>query len=159
LLDLPETFFDAKVDSHISRLRVRNYPEPLTPPKPGQLRAGAHCDYGSLTILKAEANPGGLQVFNEAGEWVDARFAPAMWANSQGPRASSLTSPHIARRHAMTILTGAPLVHRSLRGQGRGPLFRFHVYPVGRPCDAGPRLAYPRPDAATGDPFLFGLRP
>jgi isopenicillin N synthase-like dioxygenase len=24
-----------------------------------------------LTILKAEANPGGLQVFNKEGEWVD----------------------------------------------------------------------------------------
>jgi len=30
---------------------VRNYPAPLAPPKRGQLRAGAHCDYGSLTIF------------------------------------------------------------------------------------------------------------
>lgn len=70
-LDVPEDFFDDKVDRHISRLRVRNYPEQAVPPKPGQLRAGAHSDYGSLTILKAEANPGGLQVFNKEGEWVD----------------------------------------------------------------------------------------
>ena len=49
-LDLPELFFADKIDRHISRLRVRNYPAPLAPPKPGQLRAGAHCDYGSLTI-------------------------------------------------------------------------------------------------------------
>jgi isopenicillin N synthase-like dioxygenase len=70
-LELPETFFDDKIDRHISRLRIRNYPEQATPPKPGQLRAGAHSDYGSLTILKAEANPGGLQVFNKEGEWVD----------------------------------------------------------------------------------------
>src|SRR5476649_2235977 len=28
-LDLPERFFDASVDRHISRLRVRNYPAPL----------------------------------------------------------------------------------------------------------------------------------
>ena len=83
-LDLPETFFDAKVDRHISRLRVRNYPEPLTPPKPGQLRAGAHCDYGSLTILKAEANPGGLQVFNKAGEWVDVPINPGAYIVNLG---------------------------------------------------------------------------
>jgi isopenicillin N synthase-like dioxygenase len=70
-LELPEAFFDDKIDRHISRLRIRNYPEQATPPKPGQLRAGAHSDYGSLTILKAEANPGGLQVFNKEGEWVD----------------------------------------------------------------------------------------
>ena len=46
-LDLPETFFDDSVDRHISRLRVRNYPAPLVPPEPGQLRAGAHSDYGA----------------------------------------------------------------------------------------------------------------
>jgi len=70
-LHLPADFFDTKLHRHISRLRVRNYPAPSVPPSPGQLRVGAHSDYGSLTILKAEANPGGLQVFNKASEWVD----------------------------------------------------------------------------------------
>lgn len=70
-LDQPETFFDDKIDRHISRLRVRNYPAPARPPAPGQLRAGAHSDYGSLTILKAEDKAGGLQVMNPAGDWVD----------------------------------------------------------------------------------------
>jgi isopenicillin N synthase-like dioxygenase len=75
-LDLPEPFFADKIDRHISRLRVRNYPAPTAPPKPGQLRAGAHCDYGSLTILRAEDKPGGLQVLNHAKEWVDVPVAP-----------------------------------------------------------------------------------
>ena len=70
-LALPETFFDARIDRHISRLRVRNYPEQRTPPAPGQIRAGAHSDYGSLTLLAAEDKPGGLQVCNAAGNWVD----------------------------------------------------------------------------------------
>ncbi len=75
-LDLEEAFFADKIDRHISRLRVRNYPAPVAPPKPGQLRAGAHADYGSLTILRAEDKPGGLQVMNQAGEWVDVPIAP-----------------------------------------------------------------------------------
>jgi isopenicillin N synthase-like dioxygenase len=75
-LDLPEDFFADKIDRHISRLRVRNYPAPIVPPKPGQLRAGAHADYGSLTILRAENKPGGLQVLNRAGDWVDVPIAP-----------------------------------------------------------------------------------
>ena len=66
-----EYFFDKLVDRHISRLRVRNYPAPAKPPLPGQIRAGAHSDYGSLTILCTEDRPGGLQVFNAAGDWVD----------------------------------------------------------------------------------------
>jgi isopenicillin N synthase-like dioxygenase len=75
-LDLPEAFFGDKIDRHISRLRVRNYPAPTVPPKPGQLRAGAHCDYGSLTILRTEDKPGGLQVMNAEGEWRDVPIVP-----------------------------------------------------------------------------------
>jgi isopenicillin N synthase-like dioxygenase len=75
-LRLPEGFFVPHIDRHISRLRVRNYPAPELPPKPGQLRAGAHCDYGSLTILRTENKPGGLQVVNAAGDWVDVPLVP-----------------------------------------------------------------------------------
>ncbi len=75
-LDLDQDFFADKINHHISRLRVRNYPAPLVPPQPGQLRAGVHSDYGSLTILRAEDKPGGLQVQNRAGEWVDVPIVP-----------------------------------------------------------------------------------
>ncbi len=70
-LRLPEHFFDDKIDHHISRLRVRNYPAQQVAPAPGQIRAGAHSDYGSLTLLATEDKPGGLQVCNANGEWVD----------------------------------------------------------------------------------------
>jgi isopenicillin N synthase-like dioxygenase len=91
-LNLPEHHFDKMINRHISRLRVRNYPEQLVPPLPGQIRAGAHSDYGSLTILAAEDKPGGLQVCNAAGEWVDVPIVPdcfiinigdllALWTN------------------------------------------------------------------------------
>ncbi len=71
-----EYFFDPLVDRHISRLRVRNYPAPTTPALPGQIRAGAHSDYGSLTILCTEDRPGGLQVHNSDGRWVDVPILP-----------------------------------------------------------------------------------
>src|SRR5207237_9485436 len=64
-------FFADKIDRHISRLRVRNYPAPRGPAAPRQLRAGAHTDYGSLTILKTEDRPGGLQVRSPEGAWLD----------------------------------------------------------------------------------------
>jgi isopenicillin N synthase-like dioxygenase len=75
-LQLPETFFDDKIDKHISMFRVLSYPNQLEEPEPGQLRAGAHSDYGSLTIVRAEDKPGGLQVCNKAGEWVTVPIAP-----------------------------------------------------------------------------------
>jgi isopenicillin N synthase-like dioxygenase len=70
-LDLPEEIFRDKTDRHISGLRVINYPEQPDAPTAGQLRAGAHSDYGALTILRAENAPGGLQVLNRLGQWVD----------------------------------------------------------------------------------------
>ena len=70
-LDLPEGFFRDKIDKHITAIRLNYYPEQTTAPKPGQLRAGDHTDYGLLTILNGENVPGGLQVQTRAGEWVD----------------------------------------------------------------------------------------
>jgi isopenicillin N synthase-like dioxygenase len=75
-LELPETFFADKIDRHISGLRVVNYPDQPAAPRPGQLRAGAHSDYGALTILRTEEAPGGLQVKNRRDEWVDVHPEP-----------------------------------------------------------------------------------
>jgi len=83
-LDLPETFFDDKIDRHISMLRALRYPPQLTPPEPGQMRAGAHSDYGSLTILRQEKAPGGLQVQNKQGEWVDVPVIPGTFVVNIG---------------------------------------------------------------------------
>lgn len=75
-LDLPVDFFDDKIDRHISMLRALHYPNQPEEPLPGQLRAGAHSDYGSLTIVRQEDRPGGLQVFTKAEEWVDVPVVP-----------------------------------------------------------------------------------
>ena len=75
-LDLPEEFFWDKIDRHIGAIRVLNYPDQPTRPKPEQFRAGAHTDYGAVTILKAENAPGGLQVLNRQSEWRDVATAP-----------------------------------------------------------------------------------
>jgi isopenicillin N synthase-like dioxygenase len=100
-LDLPPDWFQDKTDHHMSALRVLNYfavdrvsendddgkqsslgdvPQPVRP-----LRAGAHTDYGALTILKS-GGPG-LQVKKDVGgscvskhedsyEWVDVPDLP-----------------------------------------------------------------------------------
>jgi len=75
-LDLPEAHFADKIDKHCSVIRVLNYPDQPRAPLPGQLRAGAHSDYGSLTILRAEDAPGGLQVRARQGEWRDVAILP-----------------------------------------------------------------------------------
>lgn len=71
-IGLAPDYFEKDFVDHLSALRVINYPEQHTAPEPGQLRAGVHTDYGFMTILRSEASPGGLQVQNRAGEWLDA---------------------------------------------------------------------------------------
>jgi isopenicillin N synthase-like dioxygenase len=61
-LGLPEHFFQDKFDRQITNINLVNYPAQPTPPKPGQLRAGAHADFGTLTLLATDGSPGGLQV-------------------------------------------------------------------------------------------------
>ncbi len=70
-LGLDIEYFEDKIDKHISMFRVLNYPDQPEPPLPGQLRAGAHSDYGSLTLLRQEQRPGSLQVMTKSGEWFD----------------------------------------------------------------------------------------
>jgi isopenicillin N synthase-like dioxygenase len=72
-LDLPEDFFADKIDRHISILGAMYYPEQTHPPEPGQLRAGAHTDFGTMTILRPDSAPGGLQIFTKVGTWEPVR--------------------------------------------------------------------------------------
>lgn len=71
-IGLPEDYFEDDFIHHLSALRVINYPEQDQAPLPGQLRAGAHTDYGFMTILRSEASSGGLQVQARDGSWLDA---------------------------------------------------------------------------------------
>lgn len=73
-LGLDEAFFAQKNTQHRNVIRAINYPaqKPPAVPKPGQVRASMHTDYGSLTILRlGGAFPGGLQVMGATGTWID----------------------------------------------------------------------------------------
>lgn len=75
-LDLDEHHFDGKLKNPTSAMRAILYPAQLTPPEPGQLRAGAHTDTGTLTVLRGDDVPGGLQVRIRDGSWVDVHPEP-----------------------------------------------------------------------------------
>ncbi|MEM9768070.1 MAG: 2-oxoglutarate and iron-dependent oxygenase domain-containing protein [Cyanobacteria bacterium P01_D01_bin.71] len=74
-LNMPEDFIVNKHQSCGYTLRLLHYP-PLTEPiKPGQIRAGAHSDYGTLTLLFQD-DVGGLEVQLASGEWIAAPSIP-----------------------------------------------------------------------------------
>lgn len=83
-LDLPENFFFDKLDKNISALRLICYPEQDQAPEPGQLRSGAHTDYGTLTILMADKATGGLQAQHRDGYWVDVTPEPGTYVVNIG---------------------------------------------------------------------------
>lgn len=67
-----EAFFEQFVDHHASALRAIHYPTINTDGVlPGQLRASAHTDYGTITILKSDGP--GLQVSKDKSPptWYD----------------------------------------------------------------------------------------
>ncbi|MEV7504705.1 2OG-Fe(II) oxygenase family protein [Streptomyces sp. NPDC093018] len=70
-LGLDENWFLDKIDHHISNMTANYYPAQEVPPEPGQLRKGVHSDWGVLTVLYQDGAPGGLQVRDKAGAWVD----------------------------------------------------------------------------------------
>ncbi len=67
----PQGFFDDKIDKPVAILRTRYYPGQKEAPLPGQLRAAAHTDFGTLTLILTEDKPGGLQVFDRNKQWID----------------------------------------------------------------------------------------
>lgn len=69
-LGLDADHFAPAIGNPISALRALHYPATGAVAEADQQRAGAHTDYGTLTILLPEAGRGGLQV-QQGGDWVD----------------------------------------------------------------------------------------
>ena len=72
-LGLDEDFFADKIDRPSCAMRLIRYPGQSAAPAHGQLRAGAHNDYGTLTVLRGDDVPGTLQVKLPRGGWTDVR--------------------------------------------------------------------------------------
>jgi len=81
-LGLPPGFFADKTCDGADALRAINYPA-RDAALPGQLRAGAHTDYGTLTILRQDA-VGGLEVLGLDGAWVGVEPVPGAFVINIG---------------------------------------------------------------------------
>ena len=90
-LGRPETFFDDKCDRASSVIRLIRYPAQAASPAAGQLRAGAHTDYGTVTILRGDDVPGATQVELPSGEWIDVRPPPGGFVCNIGDAMSDWT--------------------------------------------------------------------
>ncbi|MEO0394383.1 MAG: 2-oxoglutarate and iron-dependent oxygenase domain-containing protein [Cyanobacteria bacterium P01_A01_bin.137] len=74
-LSMPADYLVERHQNHDYTLRLLHYPPIAQPSLPGQLRAGSHSDYGSLTLLFQD-NVGGLEVQTTNGDWITAPTIP-----------------------------------------------------------------------------------
>ncbi len=130
-LGLPEAYFADKINRHFSVLSAIYYPVPKQPPLPRQLRAGAHTDYGSLTILAPTDMPGGLQVLTKTGGWLDVPYVPdafiinigdmlARWSNDRWVSTPHrVLNPPTSSRRVQTSPVGRVLPPSELRRRDR----------------------------------------
>jgi len=93
-LDMPEQHFTQMIDKHFSILSVHHYPALTKPPEPGQLRTGAHTDYGSLTILAMTEANGGLQAQMTDGSWIPVQAGPGELIVNLGDMMQRWTNDH-----------------------------------------------------------------
>lgn len=117
-LELPPDFFEDMFQGHLSSLRVIDYPDQPEPPAPGQLRAGAHSDYGVLTILRTEDAPGGLEVRTRAGRWKAVPHIPGSFVINIGDAMMRWTNDQwISTEHRVVnppVYAGQPTRRQSI---------------------------------------------
>ena len=73
-LGLVEDYFDSRLDRPMATLRLLHYP-PASLRADGAFGAGAHTDYGNLTLLLTD-DAGGLEVQRRDGVWIAAPPVP-----------------------------------------------------------------------------------
>lgn len=80
-LDLPDRHFDPLFKDPLSALRLLRYPPGTGAAK--EIGAGAHTDYGAITLLMTDGEPG-LQVRPRGGDWTDVPHVPGSYVVNIG---------------------------------------------------------------------------
>jgi isopenicillin N synthase-like dioxygenase len=101
-LDLPEHYFDDKIDKHFSNMCAFHYPPIRAAPAPGQLRGGAHTDFGSMTFVYGYPSAAGLQVWN-GSDWEDVPVVPETFVINIGDLMAQWTNDRwVSTLHRVT---------------------------------------------------------
>ena len=106
-LGLNEHWFDDKITDHITGLAALCYPALSEAPIPGQYRRGPHSDWGSLTILYHDGEPG-LQIRSPEGEWQDVPAVAGSFVVNLGDLMAAWTNDRwVSTLHRVVVAEGA----------------------------------------------------
>ncbi len=122
-LHLPTMHFEPSIDQHLAALRGIHYPPVTQPAEEGQLRAGVHTDYGTLTILLPGAGTGGLEVEHVEGHWVPVEPIDGCFVINTGDLLAQWTNDRWrSTRHRVAL----PAIERARR-EHRYAIAFFHL--------------------------------
>ena len=103
---MPEDFFEDKLTEPMATLGPLHYPPHGGTISERRLGAGAHTDFGCLTLL-AQDPVGGLQVMNAAGQWIDAPHIAGSFVVNIGDMMARWTNDIFAStRHRVINVSG-----------------------------------------------------
>ncbi len=108
-LGLGEDHFDGFIGAPISALRALHYPATEGAPEAGQARAGAHTDYGSLTILLPQTGSRGLEILTPDGNWTEVPAEPGAFVINIGDLMARWTADRwVSTLHRVVARPGQP---------------------------------------------------
>jgi isopenicillin N synthase-like dioxygenase len=140
-LDLPQGYFDAMMREPMPVLRLIHYPAHPADARPNQLGAGAHTDWGALTVLLQD-DCGGLEVRNAAGDWIRANPIPGTFVINLGDMMRRWTDD-LYQSTLHRVLNNVSGRDRYSIATFCGPheSYRVECLPTCRPVDRAPHYA------------------
>ena len=127
-LELPEDYFADGLDHPMLTTRLLHYPPQSGVGQGNQIGAGAHTDWGMLTMLLQD-DVGGLEVRNADGEWVRAPHIPGTFVINLGDMVPVLTKG-LYNSNMHRVLNTAPNRHRYSVPTFFDPSYHYKIKPL-----------------------------
>lgn len=127
-LDLPEDYFASGLHHPMLTTRLLHYPPQSGVGDGNQIGAGAHTDWGMLTMLLQD-DVGGLEVRNADGDWVQAPYIPGTFVINLGDMVPVLTKG-LYNSNMHRVLNTAPNRHRYSIPTFFDPGYHYKITPL-----------------------------